>query len=159
MKTQAILLILGILYLSIVSCTTQGLSDAPDLTQIKAEIQAMEDAFATASNAKNAEAVVAYYADDAVSMPNDQTTATGKAAILELIKGNMAKDTIGSTVVFEVLDIKAAGDLAIEAGKSTSTAANGKVTTGKYVSIFEKRNGKYVCIRDIYNNDAPTGNK
>ena len=25
--------------------------------------------------------------------------------------------------------------------------------TSKYMSLFEKRDGKYICIRDIYNND------
>jgi len=25
--------------------------------------------------------------------------------------------------------------------------------TGKYISLFEKLNGKYVCIRDNYNED------
>ncbi len=33
--------------------------------------------------------------------------------------------------------------------------ASGKVIrTGKYMAIWEKRDGKYICIRDIYNDDA-----
>ena len=27
------------------------------------------------------------------------------------------------------------------------------VSQGKYMSLFEKRNGKYVCVRDIWNSD------
>jgi len=27
--------------------------------------------------------------------------------------------------------------------------------SGIYMSIFEKRDGKYVCIRDIWNSDMP----
>ena len=35
---------------------------------------------------------------------------------------------------------------------------DGTVTTGKYVSVFEKRDGKYICIRDIYNSDQKENN-
>lgn len=29
-------------------------------------------------------------------------------------------------------------------------------TTGKYISVFERRDGTLVCIRVIWNNDAPS---
>ncbi len=48
MRTQSILLVFGVLRFSIVSCTTPTPPEplaAPDLAQIKTEIQAMEDAF------------------------------------------------------------------------------------------------------------------
>ncbi len=42
-----------------------------------------------------------------------------------------------------------------EVGEATSSDASGKVaTSGKYMAIREKRGGKYVCIRDISNDDA-----
>jgi len=35
--------------------------------------------------------------------------------------------------------------------------AAGKVTaTGKYMAVWEKRDGKWLCIRDIGNEDAKT---
>ena len=43
----------------------------------------------------------------------------------------------------------------IEIGKSIDTDSDGNETTGKYMSIFENRDGKLVCIRDIFNSDAP----
>lgn len=52
------------------------------------------------------------------------------------------------------MDVFAAGDLVVETGKCTFKDASGAVIrTGKYLSLFEKRDGKYVCIRDIYNDD------
>ena len=63
-----------------------------------------------------------------------------------------AKDD-GGSLSFQVESIMADGDLLVEAGISTYTAANGEVSTGKYVSVFEKRDGKYVCVRDIWNED------
>ncbi len=157
MQLKSIFLLLSILLLSILSCNAPAKEEAPTLNmdQIKAEIQAMEDAYAVAQNAKNADGVVVYYADDAVNMPGDQPSVNGKAAILARVKEEMAKDTVGATIVFKVTDIKASGDLVVEAGTSASTDAKGKVITGKYVSVFEKRDGKYVCVRDIWNNDAP----
>ena len=157
MKNQPILLIASALCLAILSSTAPVTEQAPalDMDKIKTEIQALEDAYAAAENAKNAEAVLAYYADDAVNMPNDKPSVVGKKAILARIKEDMAGDTTVSTIVFKVMDIKASGNHVVEVGSSTITGAGGKVSTGKYMSVFEKRDGKYACIRDIWNDDAP----
>jgi len=126
----------------------------PDLVQIKAEIQALENGYADGLNAKDANAVLVYYANDAVSLDNDAAAVSGHEAILEMIQRNISSDTTNNVVSFEVVDVFAAGDLVTEVGKSTYKDSVGNVVkTGKYISVFEKRNGKYVCIRDIYNND------
>jgi len=50
--------------------------------------------------------------------------------------------------------VYAAGDLVVETGKGTIKDLTGTVVmTSKYMSLFENRNGKYLCIRDCYNND------
>lgn len=126
----------------------------PDMDKVRAEIQALENAYADGLNAKDANAVLAYYADDAVSMVNNSPAASGRDALLKMVQEDIANDTTNTTVSFEVVDIFAAGDLVVETGKATDKDADGNVVkTGKYMSLFEKRNGKYVCIRDIYNND------
>ena len=75
-----------------------------DMDAIKAEIAAMEEAYAAASNSNDADALVAYYADDAVSLTNNGAPTVGKEAILARTKENMAKDTSGSTASYEVVD-------------------------------------------------------
>lgn len=126
----------------------------PDLAAIRTEIQALEDAYAAGLKAKDANAVIAYYADDAISMANNAPIAVGHEALLKMTQDEIASDSTNTTVSFEVVDIFAAGDLVIETGKATNKDADGNVVkTGKYMSLFEKRNGKYVCIRDIYNED------
>ena len=126
----------------------------PDLAQIRTEIQALEDAYAAGLNTKDANAVIAYYAEDAVSMVNNAPVASGKEALLKMAQDDIASDTTNSTVSFETVDIFAAGDLVVETGKSTYTDSKGNVTkTAKYMALFEKRDGKYICIRDIYNED------
>jgi len=127
----------------------------PDMAAVKAEIQALENAWAAADNARDANAVAAFYADDAMSMSNDKPTISGKTAILAEITEGFAKKAAGSTVTYEVQEVFGDENLVTEIGKSTVKDAAGNVTsTGKYMAVWEKRDGKYICIRDIYNNDA-----
>jgi len=126
----------------------------PDLAQIKTEIQAMEDSYAAGLNAKDANAVIVYYASDAMSLDNNAPAVSGRDAILGMIQQNILNDTSNYVVSFEVVDVFAAGELATEIGKAIYKDSNGNVVkSGKYISLFEKRNGKYICIRDIYNDD------
>ena len=127
----------------------------PDMAAIKEEIQALESAWSAADNARDANAVAAFYADDAWSLSNDKPTLVGKAAILAEITEGFAKKAVGSTVSYEVQDVFGNENQVTEIGKSTVKDAAGNVTsTGKYMAVWEKRDGKYICIRDIYNNDA-----
>ncbi len=153
MKSTNLLLAFAVSVLAFAACQ-QAPPPAPDLAKIRTEIQAMENAFADAWNARNAAAVMAYYADDAVSLANNSPILTGKEAILKDLEANFARDTSKMTASFEVMDIFAAGGLVVETGKSTFKDTSGAVVmTGKYISLFEKRDGKYLCIRDCFNND------
>ena len=127
----------------------------PDMATVKADIQALENAWAAADNARNAGAVTAFYADDAISMSNNRPMSVGKAAIRKDYETALAKRPKGSTVSFAITDVYGSEDMVTEVGKATTSDAAGKVTaTGKYMAIWEKRDGKYVCIRDISNEDA-----
>jgi uncharacterized protein (TIGR02246 family) len=127
----------------------------PDMTAIKAEIQAIETAFAAADNARDVNAILAFYSDDAVTMGPGEPMTIGKAAIQKSVEAGFAKNAAGSTVNYEVLEVFGDGNTVTEVGKSTRMDASGKVIyTGKYMAIWEKRDGKYICIRDIANSDA-----
>jgi ketosteroid isomerase-like protein len=130
--------------------------EAIDMEAVKAEIMAMEAAFAVADNAKDVDAVAVYYSDDAQSLSNDKPTTVGKEAIKASIAEGFASDTMGYTVSFETTGVWAAGDYATETGTSKTVDKDGNVVyTGKFMTLFEKRDGKYIAIRDIYNRDAP----
>jgi uncharacterized protein (TIGR02246 family) len=128
----------------------------PEMTKIKAEIQALENDWAKASTNKDVAAIVAFYADDAVSMTNNKPMLTGKAAIQKDIEADFAKrkgEVV--SVAYETLDVYGNETVVTETGKTTVKDATGKVTyTGKYMVVWEKRNGKWLVIRDIYNDDA-----
>ena len=127
----------------------------PDLGKIKAEIQAIETAWAEADNARDVNTLLSFYADDAVSMSNNAPSAVGKEALTKEIENNMANKGAGNTVVYTTLEVFGDEDIATEIGTSTTKDASGKiVSTGKYMAIWERRDGKYVCIRDIYNDDT-----
>jgi ketosteroid isomerase-like protein len=127
----------------------------PDLTQIRSEIVAAENAWAAAINAKDINALMAMYADDAISMPEGEPMLSGKAAIQKKQEADFAKPAKYANIAFETMDVYAEGDVVTEVGKTMYKDATGKTTgTGKYFAVFEKKNGKYVCIREIYNSDT-----
>jgi len=126
-----------------------------DMVKIKAEIKAIEDAWAAASNAEDVATVVGFYADDAISMNDDKPMHVGKAAIQKGIEEEMAKRKGNSAVAFETLDLYGDENRVTEVGKTTVTDSTGKVIyAGKYMAVWEKRNGKWLTIRDISNDDA-----
>ena len=131
---------------------------APELNQdsVKAQIVALENSYAKASNAKDVDGVAAYYASDAQSLAPVEPTRVGIEAIKAGIKKDMDNDTLGHTISFETTGVWAAGNYATETGTSTVKDKDGKVvTTGKYMTLFELRDGKYIAIRDMWNADAP----
>jgi uncharacterized protein (TIGR02246 family) len=126
----------------------------PDLAQIRTEIQALENAWADALNAKDINALMALYADDAVSLANNGPSLAGKAAIQQYQEEQWKTKPAPGTFSFETKDVYGDGNVVTEVGTSAIKDASGKVvSTGKYMVVFEKRDGKYLCIREIYNDD------
>ena len=132
------------------SCSDSGGESKVDLEKIKPEIQKMEDAFAAAEKAKDAAGVAVYYSDDAVSYGRNIAPLVGKAAIQDAIAKRLAADTSGTDNVYKVVDLFGAGDLLVEIGSWTEVSPAGAETgKGHYMSVFQKRDGKYICIRDM----------
>jgi ketosteroid isomerase-like protein len=142
-------LLLSALYFT--SCQEAAKVAAPiDLAALKTEIQAKEDAFAAAEKAKDVEAIAAYYADDAVSYNRNREPLSGKAAIKDGIAKRIAEDSSGVVSTYQVVDLFADGNMLVEIGSfSSKNPAGQEVDKGHYLSVFQKRNDKYVCIRDM----------
>src|SRR5258708_38368608 len=89
-------ILFGISALVFSACNaTDGEAKAVDLDKLKPEIQSMEDAYAAAEKAKDADKVVVYYSDDAVSYNRNEMPTSGKAAIKARLADHLAKDTTG----------------------------------------------------------------
>tara|TARA_R110000737_G_scaffold246111_4_gene256589 strand:- start:51 stop:539 length:489 start_codon:yes stop_codon:yes gene_type:complete len=138
------------------SCATTEKEEALDMDKIKVEIQAMEDAFSAGEKAKDADAVAAYYSNDAISYSRNKQPISGKAAITKNIASNIAKDTTGNYNVYKVVDLFAEGNTAVEIGSWTEFDSSGKaLDNGNYMSYFQKKDGKYECVRDMTTTTTP----
>lgn len=112
--------------------------------------------WASAYNAGDAERVVALYAPDAVIMPPDAPAASGHAAIRAFLDKDIASaKAAGVTLAITSGGTGSSGNLGWHAGAfSVRGAAGTSVGTGKYLEVWERRAGKWLIVRDIWNNDA-----
>ena len=146
-----------------VSCTIVAFaifgteSKAADTAKDVAALQAVDQAWAKAYNAGNAEGVASLYDEQAVLLPPGSPAVKGRAAI----KAFFAKDTAESRkagVTF-ILDAKPAGgvsgDMGWQSGDYVVKDKSGKVVdTGKYLSVSAKKGGKWLYVRDTWNSDG-----
>lgn len=161
MKLKSLMTVLiAVTALIFVGCSDEKAAPAIDMSQLKTDIQAMEDAYASAEKAKDADGVVAYYSDDAISYARNEEPSKGKAAIKARIADRFAKDTTGNYNVYKVVDLFAEGDMAVEIGSwSVMNPSGAETDKGHYMSYFQKRDGKYVCVRDMSVSSTPAKEK
>lgn len=130
-------------------------SAAVDKEQVKKEIQAREDELAAVYNAgelKN----IGYYADDAISYFQNREPLVGREAIIDFLKGDVTANP--NKIAFKTTEVFPSRDasLVLEIGHFTVTdSTNATINSGNYMVVFEKRDGKYVCIRDMSASDRP----
>jgi len=149
-KFQAVVL-LAITALAFFACKAPAeKKKAFDLEKAKSDIQAKEDAFAAAEKAKDAKGVAAYYSDDAISYSRNEEPTVSRATIEATIANRMKKDSSGNYNVYKVVDLFGDEDMLVEIGSwAILNPAGVTQDKGYYMSYFEKRHGKYVCVRDM----------
>ncbi|CAN5455490.1 hypothetical protein BH09BAC3_BH09BAC3_15140 [soil metagenome] len=126
-----------------------------DKEQVKKEIQAREDEFASVYNSGETKDI-GYYADDAISFFQNKAPLIGREAIVEFLKSDVSSSPNKISFTTKEVFVSNDGNQVVEIGSfkvvdSTSTTLN----SGNYMSLFEKRNGKYVSVRDISASDQP----
>lgn len=127
----------------------------PDKEIIRSEIQALEDGYANSMNAKNTDGLNAYYAEDAQSYLTGKSVVTGKTAILQAAKEDFSKLPEEGKIEYTMTDlfISNDGEQVVEVGSYRASDKSGALRRkGNFMATFAKREGKYVCIRDI---DSP----
>ncbi len=144
----------------IISCNPKK-EEAPvmvvDKEQIKKEIQAKEDEFAATYNAREVKNI-GYYADDAITFRQNKPPLVGKDAIVAFLKDDIANFSKSNKISFQTNEIYVSdsGNQVVEIGYyKVVDNDNLVVNTGNYMSIFVKRDGKYVCLRDMSVSDIP----
>jgi ketosteroid isomerase-like protein len=126
-----------------------------DKEQIKKEIQAKEDSFANLYNTGELRDI-GYYADDATSFFQNRKPLVGKEAIVNFLKNDILSNTDRISFVTKEVFVSNDGNQVVEIGafKVVDSASN-PLNSGNYMSLFEKRNGKYVAVRDMSASDMP----
>jgi ketosteroid isomerase-like protein len=135
--------------------TEQPAAVVVDKEQIKKEIQAKEDEFAEVYNSGETRNI-GYYADDATTFFQNREPLIGKQAILDFLKSDLAYNT--NKISFKTNEVfpSSDGNQVVEIGYfKVVDSANNPINTGNYMVLFEKRNGKYVSVRDMSVSDMP----
>jgi ketosteroid isomerase-like protein len=157
MKIQKISIVLCLLVF-LVACAPK--TEAPeavviDKEQIKKEIQAKEDGFAQLYNSAELRDI-GYYADDATTFFQNRAPLVGKKAIVEFLASDLVSNTHKISFKTNDVFVSSDGGQVVEIGYYTVVdSVNTVINTGNYISLFEKRNGNYVCVRDMSASDMP----
>jgi len=151
--------ILVVLMASLAVLSACAKSAAPDTAADEAAIRESGHAWYKAYNAADMATLVALYSDDAVVQPPNAPAVRGGAAIREFFTKDAAQmQGAGLTgVEGATSDVGVAGDLAWQSDTYTLTDKSGAtVESGKTLTVFERKNGKWLMIRDTWNADAPS---
>jgi ketosteroid isomerase-like protein len=126
-----------------------------DKEQIKKEIQVKEDSFADIYNSGELKQI-GYYADDATSFAQNRAPIVGKEAIVEYLSADLESNTDKISFTTKEVFPSSDGNLVVEIGYyQVVDSTNTPINTGNYMCLFEKRDGKYYCVREMSASDMP----
>jgi uncharacterized protein (TIGR02246 family) len=151
------LVVLAACFVALAACAKTG-STAPDTTADAAAIRAVQDSWYKAYDAGDGAAIAALYTEDAVLSAPNKPALRGSASIREFyVKDAADFATTGSTATQgSTSDVGVSGDLAWQWGTYTIVDKSGAtVETGKFTTLFQRKDGKWMIIRDTWNSDAP----
>ena len=146
-------LALGCTTLLVLACNAgkqDPAADPTDKEKIKAEIQAKEDSFAAVYNSGELRNI-GYYADDAISFLPNRPPLVGKNSIIAFLRADLASSA-NNRIKYTTKEVFVSNDAnsVVEIGSFLVVdSVNNPVNSGNYMSLFEKRNGRYVALRDM----------
>ena len=145
---------LGCVSSLVISCN-QPEAPAVDKDQVKKDIQARENEFAAVYNSgqlKN----IGYYSDSAISFFPNREPLVGKKAIVDYLTSDLDSNTDKISFNTNEVFVSKDGNQVLELGSfKLVDSANTTLNSGNYMSLFEKRDDKYVCLRDMSASDMP----
>jgi ketosteroid isomerase-like protein len=152
-------ILLGCVTSLVIACNAKKEDSAAAVTvdkeQVKKEIQAKEDEFASTYNGSVVKKI-GYYADDAASFYQNRAPLIGKEAIVKFLESDAVSNS--NKISFKTNEVFVSGDgnQVVEIGYfKVADSVNTIINTGNYMSLFEKRDGKYVSVRDMSASDMP----
>ena len=125
-----------------------------DKDLIKREIQAKEDSFASVYNSGQVRNI-GYYADDAISFFQNRPPLIGRDSIVSFLKNDIHSNADEISFKTNEVFVSNDGNLVVEIGAFlVIDSLDAPINRGNYMSVFEKRNGKYVAVRDMSASDG-----
>ncbi len=146
---------------ALAGCAPQPAAELPDTRAAdEAAIRAAVKEWSAAAEAKDPEAFVSGYAEDAVLMLEDAPDISGMAALREGITGMMQDPNFALSFAADKVVVARAGDIAYETGTYTMTRSdpegNPATANGSYVVVWEKQaDGAWKVVLDVPVSDPP----
>ena len=127
-----------------------------------ASLRQADSAFAAAASAKDLNALIAFYADDAAMMMANAPATIGREAIQKAFGDMLAAPDFSISWQATGADVSRSGDLGYTVGAYQLTVAGpkGKPVSdkGKYVTVWRKQaDGTWKVVIDTANSDLPAG--
>jgi uncharacterized protein (TIGR02246 family) len=123
-----------------------------------AAMHAMEQAFVTAYNSGDVATAAALYAEDAVLLPPNAPSASGRSAIHAYLEKDVAESAKAGVKlsISPKADGGVSGNMGWTSGTYSAKDKSGHIVeAGKFLSVFRKKDGKWLYLRDTWNTDSP----
>jgi uncharacterized protein (TIGR02246 family) len=135
----------------------------PEVDTREADAKAIKDveaAMMKSATAKDVDAFVAFYTDDASILSPNAPIFTGKQAIKEGIKPMLSDPQFSLTLMPTHVEVSKSGDLAFSQGpykmSFSDVRGNKFEDEGKYLTVWRKLpDGKWKVVEDTMNSDLP----
>ena len=155
MSRTSLVLLLFLLSLS-TACQTQATSTSADETALRK----LDEEWSRSAGSKDVDKTISYYSDDAVVMPPNIPTLTGKESIQTLWKSMLSSPDFSGGWKATKVEVARSGDLAYVSGnyEFNEKDNSGKPITdkGKYLEVWKKQaDGSWKCVADMFNSDQP----
>jgi ketosteroid isomerase-like protein len=103
--------------------------------------------------------VMDMYADDVISLPSYSPMMRGKSKLQEQMKEEVEKGMKFNRVEFNTVEVKEAGNVAIEVGTydmdmTMGENAESMSDKGKYITVWEKMGNDWKVIMETWNTDT-----
>ncbi len=149
-----------LLCLLIISTACQSQANSDTRAADEAALRKLDEEWSKAAGAREVDKTVSYYTDDAVVMPPNIPTLTGKEAARDLWKSMLSSPSFSGGWKATKVEVARSGDLAYVSGtyEFNEKDDSGKPLTdkGKFLEVWKKQSdGNWRCVADMFNSDLP----
>ena len=146
---------------ALLALAVSGCAPQVDVEADKTAIRDLTDVqWLNAEQAKDVDAVLSVFADDASSFPPNASIVTGKEAIRARLSEEYSGPGFAVSWQTTKVEVSRSGDLAYSHGTLELTVndpeGNPVTDKGKWVTVWEKQpDGTWKVVADIWNSDGP----